>query len=143
MYLAEKIVHEYLPIDATIDQTAKTFLHDSLPPHLEKVEQIFSIHGNGERWNAKKQRVDCLTEISPDTNVKFLRKDSVRYIRAIIRFLFMKYKLENCPSTRLVMEENTCRLYYNLENSRIYQEKEPQYLEVDEDVGSTLVGFNV
>jgi hypothetical protein len=56
------------------------FQNDLKLIHIRKAETIFSIHGNGEKWNAKKKRVDCVTEISPDTNVKFIRKDSVRYL---------------------------------------------------------------
>jgi hypothetical protein len=43
MHLAEKIVHEYLPIDATVDQVAKKFIHESLPPHLEKSMKVFHL----------------------------------------------------------------------------------------------------
>ena len=35
---------------------------------------------------------------------------------------------------RLVVENDACLIYYNLNNSRVYCEKEPQYLEVDADV---------
>jgi len=98
---------KYAPIDSAVDQMAKQFLHDSLPPCLSESEKSRSIHGNGEKWNNKKNRVDNVIELEPDTSIKLIRR--------------------NC--LRLVVEDNICLVYHSLDNTKIYQEKEPQYLE--------------
>ncbi len=99
----------YAPIDSAVDQLGKQFLYDSLPPCLTESEKMRSIHGNGEKWSETKNRVDNVIELEPDTPIKLIRK--------------------NC--LRLVVEENSCLVYHNLDNNRVYQEKEPQYLEVE------------
>ena len=33
-----------------------------------------------------------------------------------------------------MVEENNCLVYHNLENGKVYREKEPQYLEVETEV---------
>lgn len=109
--LVKKLI-KYLPIDAAVDQMAKRYIHESLPPCLTSVEKNHSIHGNGECWNEKLNQVTQIAEMEPDTAIKLIRK--------------------NC--LRLVVEENSCFVYYNLNNSKIFCEKEAQYLEVDPDV---------
>lgn len=113
--LLSKLIR-YAPIDSAVDQMSKQFLHDSLPPCLTESEKSRSIHGNGEKWNPEKNRVDNVTEIEPDSAIKLIRK--------------------NC--LRLVVEENSCRVYHNLGNTRIYQEAEPQYLEVETDIAPAI-----
>lgn len=115
-YLSEKLIRQYLPIGAASDQMAKRYIHDSLPPYLSNFEKMRSIHGNGEKWNEDKNRVDCAVEIQPETEIKLIRK--------------------NC--LRLVMEEKACLVYHSVENSRIFQEKEEQYLEVESDALSAI-----
>ncbi|CAF0898292.1 unnamed protein product [Brachionus calyciflorus] len=107
---------DYLPIDAAVDQFAKDFIHQTLPPFFTKDEKSRSIHDHGERWNSDNNRVENIAEIEPDTSIKIIRK--------------------NC--LRLVVEEDSCFVYHNLENSKIYCEKEPQYLEVDTDAAPSI-----
>ena len=106
--LMKKLVN-YMPLDAAVDQMGKQFIHDSLPPCLNESERARSILGNGEKWNAKKMRVENIAEIEPDTAIKLIRRNCVR----------------------LCIEENACLIYHNLENGRVYHEKEVQYLEVE------------
>lgn len=113
--LMSKLI-KYAPIDSAVDQMGKQFLNDSLPPCFTESEKARSIHGNGERWNEKKNRVDNVTEMEPDTAIKLIRK--------------------NC--LRLVVEQDSCLIYHNLDNTRIYQEKESQYLEVEADVAPAV-----
>ena len=61
-------------------------------------------------------RVVNRVEIDPDTEVRLLRA--------------------NC--CRLVTEDDEIRLYYSVENTREYQEIEPQYLEVDADTAPII-----
>lgn len=107
---------QYLPIDAAVDQMAKEFIHQSLPPCFTEDEKSRSIHNHGERWNSKKNRVENISEIEPDTSIKLIRRNCIR----------------------LVVEENSCFVYHNLDNSKIWCEKEAQYLEVDSEVAPAI-----
>ncbi|KAI1299233.1 Bifunctional lysine-specific demethylase and histidyl-hydroxylase NO66 [Halotydeus destructor] len=98
----------HVHVDTAVDQMAKKFIHDSLPPVLNPVEKKESIYGGGESWSEKKQSVVGSIEIEPDTAIKLLRYGMVR----------------------IVMEDEAVRLYHNAENSREYHEFEPQYIEV-------------
>ena len=42
------------------------------------VEKQKSIHGSGEHWSVKDQRVRGAVEIEPDTPIKLIRKGVVR-----------------------------------------------------------------
>lgn len=107
---------DYVPIDAAVDQMAKQFIHDSLPPYMNESERSRSIYGNGEKWNAKKMCVQNAGEIEPDTTIKLIRR--------------------NCM--RLVVEADACLIYHNLENGRVWHEKEPQYLEVESEAAPAI-----
>ncbi len=61
-------------------------------------------------------RVVNRVEIDPDTEVRLLRGNICR----------------------LVTEEDEIKLYYCVENSREYQEVEPQYLEVDAETAPLI-----
>nr|QDF21452.1 bifunctional lysine-specific demethylase and histidyl-hydroxylase NO66-like protein isoform X1 [Brachionus koreanus] len=107
---------QYLPIDAAVDQMAKEFIHQSLPPCFTEDEKSRSIHNHGEKWNSKKNRVENISEIEPDTSIKLIRRNCIR----------------------LVVEENSCFVYHNLDNTKIWCEKEAQYLEVDSEVAPAI-----
>lgn len=113
--LIKKLIN-YIPIDAAVDQMAKQYLHDSMPPCLNESEKLRSIHGNGEKWNANKMRVEHIAEIEPDTAIKIIRRNSLR----------------------LVVEEESCLIYHNLENGKVYREKDPQYLEVESEAAPAI-----
>ncbi|GAB1601475.1 ribosomal oxygenase 1-like isoform X2 [Argonauta hians] len=98
----------HAPVDAACDQMGKKFLHDSLPPYISDSEKQFTINEQGERWNANSQCVMSRVELSPDSRVKLIRAGIIR----------------------LVTEEDQVRIYYNLENNRVYQDVEPNYLEI-------------
>lgn len=74
---------KYLPIDAAVDQMAKEFIHQSLPPYFSENEKTRSIHGHGERWNPDKNKVEHISEIEPDTAIKLIRKNCLRYSKII------------------------------------------------------------
>jgi bifunctional lysine-specific demethylase and histidyl-hydroxylase NO66 len=113
--LVKKLV-KYLPIDATADQMAKNYIHESLPPCFTDAEKSRSIHGHGEKWNEQKNRVENIAEMEPDTAIKLIRK--------------------NC--LRLVVEEDSCLIYHNLDNSKVWKEKEPQFLECEVDAAPAI-----
>jgi hypothetical protein len=45
--LSQKVIEDYLPIDAALDQFGKKYLEDSLPPFIKDDEMKRSIHGTG------------------------------------------------------------------------------------------------
>uniref|UniRef100_A0A8C3FV84 Bifunctional lysine-specific demethylase and histidyl-hydroxylase n=1 Tax=Chrysemys picta bellii TaxID=8478 RepID=A0A8C3FV84_CHRPI len=105
--LIKKLV-DYAPIDAAVDQKAKLFLHDCLPPMLTEHERALSIHGLPARWEDGDVR-DADIPINKGTQVRLLRHGIIR----------------------LCNEGNGVLLYYTTENSRVYHKEEPKYLEID------------
>jgi lysine-specific demethylase/histidyl-hydroxylase NO66 len=106
----------YLPIDAAVDQMAKEYIHESLPPCFTQSERSRSIHGHGEKWNEEKNRVEDIAEMEPDTAIKLIRR--------------------NC--LRLVVEEDSCLIYHNLDNGKVWKEREAQYLECEVDAAPAI-----
>nr|XP_014431763.1 ribosomal oxygenase 1 [Pelodiscus sinensis] len=105
--LIKKVV-DYAPIDAAVDQKAKLFLHDCLPPVLTEHERALSIHGVPARWEDGDIR-DVDIPIKKETQVRLLRHGIIR----------------------LCNEGNGVLLYYTTENSRVYHKEEPKYFEID------------
>ncbi|XP_044518000.1 ribosomal oxygenase 1 [Gracilinanus agilis] len=99
---------QYAPVDAVADQRAKGFLHDCLPPVVSEKERALSVHGLPARWEAGDAR-DVGAKITTETQVRLLRHGL----------------------TRLVSEDDSVLLYYTVENSRVYHQGEPKYLEID------------
>uniref|UniRef100_A0A1Q3EYJ7 Bifunctional lysine-specific demethylase and histidyl-hydroxylase n=1 Tax=Culex tarsalis TaxID=7177 RepID=A0A1Q3EYJ7_CULTA len=97
-------------IDVAVDQLAKRFQHDALPPLLTDSERAQTAYGANYAFNSD-GTVPLQTTFTERTTVRLLRRNIVR----------------------LVNEENTLRLYYHTENSREYHEFEPNFLEVDQD----------
>ncbi|XP_078505400.1 ribosomal oxygenase 1 [Lissotriton helveticus] len=103
-----KKLADHAPVDAGVDQKAKDFMHDCLPPVLTEAEKSCSVHGAQVRWeNGTIQDAEVL--ISGGTLIRLLRNGIVR----------------------LCSEADYCRLYYTTDNSRVYHQEEPKYIEVD------------
>uniref|UniRef100_A0A8C4XRL8 Bifunctional lysine-specific demethylase and histidyl-hydroxylase n=1 Tax=Falco tinnunculus TaxID=100819 RepID=A0A8C4XRL8_FALTI len=112
--LIKKLV-DYAPIDAAVDQRAKSFLHDSLPPVLTQSEKVQSVYGFPARWqDGGPCNVDIL--ITKDTEVRLLRHGIIR----------------------LCNEEAGVMLYYTTENSRVYHKEEPKFLELDPEYTDSI-----
>nr|XP_012429528.4 ribosomal oxygenase 1 [Taeniopygia guttata] len=112
--LIKKLV-DYAPIDAAVDQRAKSFLHDCLPPMLTESEKAQSVYGFPARWqDGGPCNVDIL--ITKDTEVRLLRHGIVR----------------------LCNEEAGVMLYYTTENSRVYHKEEPKFLELDPEYTDSI-----
>eukprot|EP00096_Caligus_rogercresseyi_P013490 TRINITY_DN6129_c0_g1_i1.p1 TRINITY_DN6129_c0_g1~~TRINITY_DN6129_c0_g1_i1.p1 ORF type:complete len:440 (+),score=129.22 TRINITY_DN6129_c0_g1_i1:221-1540(+) len=109
-------LYDHAPVDDGVDKMAKEFLHSSLPPLLSSNEALRTVEGGGERWHAGKSRVVNRVEFDPNTEIRLLRA--------------------NC--LRIVKEEDSLRLYYNVENTREYHEMEPQFLDIDEDSAGAI-----
>ncbi|XP_007896625.2 ribosomal oxygenase 1 [Callorhinchus milii] len=105
----------YAGIDAAVDQKAKEFMHDCLPPVLSKDEIACSVHGAPTRWENGKPR-DVLLDMKGDTEIRMLRSNIAR----------------------LFSEDNRILLSYTVENSRIYHEVEPQSIEIDPELADGM-----
>uniref|UniRef100_A0A8C5U206 Bifunctional lysine-specific demethylase and histidyl-hydroxylase n=1 Tax=Malurus cyaneus samueli TaxID=2593467 RepID=A0A8C5U206_9PASS len=112
--LIKKLI-DYAPIDAAVDQRAKSFLHDCLPPVLTQSEKAQSVYGFPARWQEGGPcNVDIL--MTKDTEVRLLRHGIVR----------------------LCNEEAGVMLYYTTENSRVYHKEEPKFLELDPEYTDSI-----
>ncbi|CAN0092926.1 unnamed protein product [Bubo scandiacus] len=112
--LIKKLV-DYAPIDAAVDQRAKSFLHDCLPPVLTQSEKAQSVYGFPARWQDGGP-CDVDIRITKDTEVRLLRHGVVR----------------------LCNEEAGVMLYYTTENSRVYHKEEPKFLEIDPEYTDSI-----
>ncbi|XP_073529478.1 ribosomal oxygenase 1 [Phyllobates terribilis] len=106
--LLMKKLAEYAPVDAAVDQKAKAFLHDCLPPVLTPAEKDHSVYGAPARWE-NGGVTDGIIQLEEDTPIRFLRGGIVR----------------------LCSEGEACLLYYSTENSRVYHQEAPKSMEVD------------
>ncbi|XP_077137570.1 ribosomal oxygenase 1 [Ranitomeya variabilis] len=106
-FLIRKLA-EYAPVDAAVDQKAKTFLHDCLPPVLTPAEKDHSVYGAPARWE-NGDVTGGIIQLEKDTQIRFLRHGIVR----------------------LCSEGEVCLLYYSTENSRVYHQAAPKSMEVD------------
>lgn len=103
---------ENAPLDDAIDQLAKRFHHDALPPAIEEDEQRKTVFGVKNQLDAEGHLVEPVF-ITPVTKVRLLRGNICRLVR----------------------EEGVYRLYFYVDNSKEYHEYEVNFIEVeDEDV---------
>ncbi|NXF98008.1 RIOX1 oxygenase, partial [Eubucco bourcierii] len=112
--LIKKLV-DYAPIDAAVDQRAKSFLHDCLPPVLTRSEKSLSVYGFPARWQDGGP-CNVNIPITKDTEVRLLRHGIVR----------------------LCNEEAGVMLYYTTENSRVYHKEELKFFEIDPEYTDSI-----
>lgn len=108
--LFSKLIN-YVNVDLAVDHFSKNFIHSALPPQLTAQEKKLSIVEGGETWVDNKIKEGI--QIDLDTQIKLIRYGCCRLV---------------------VEDEDSVRLYHTLENSRVYQEKEPQYVEIPSDL---------
>jgi len=108
--LFSKLIN-YVNVDLAVDHFSKEFIHSALPPVLTSQEKKLSIIEGGESWHENKVKDGIQIEL--DTEIKLVRYGCCRIV---------------------VENEDSVRLYHTLENSRIYQEKEAQYVEIPSDL---------
>ncbi|XP_059841599.1 ribosomal oxygenase 1 [Hypanus sabinus] len=102
---------KYVPIDAAVDQKAKDFIHDCLPPILTKEELACTVYSSPVRWRNG----------GPHNNVMQLRGNTrIRMVRSNI--------------ARLCGENGSILLYYSIENSREYHKEENKCIEIDPEL---------
>uniref|UniRef100_A0A3Q3X5F1 Bifunctional lysine-specific demethylase and histidyl-hydroxylase n=1 Tax=Mola mola TaxID=94237 RepID=A0A3Q3X5F1_MOLML len=103
-----KKLTNYAPVDAAVDQKARDFLHDCLPPMLTTEELASSVKGAWRRWE-RGQVMDDGARISTKTRVRVLR----------------------AGCARLCSDGDVVHLYYTTDNSRVYHKEEPKSFEID------------
>lgn len=107
---------ESLPVDAACDQMGKQLMVDSMPPVLSEVEKSCSVHAAGERWDPELKQVLGVSELQPETTIKLIRRGCLR----------------------LLTEEDKVRIYYNVENARVYRSAGPNYLEINAEMAPAV-----
>uniref|UniRef100_A0A1B0CIU9 Bifunctional lysine-specific demethylase and histidyl-hydroxylase n=1 Tax=Lutzomyia longipalpis TaxID=7200 RepID=A0A1B0CIU9_LUTLO len=103
---------KYAPIDDAVDQMQKNFQHDALPPVLTDSEKRRTITSRPNKFRDNGALVPRGKIFTVNTRFRMLRKNIFR----------------------IVMEEESVRLYYHVNNSKVYHEYEPVFLEVDSEV---------
>ncbi|XP_041661416.1 ribosomal oxygenase 1 isoform X2 [Cheilinus undulatus] len=102
-----KKLTNYAPVDAAVDQKARDFLHDCLPPLLTPDELSSSVLGAPARWE-RGQAKDVGTQITSQTRVRLLR----------------------AGCARLCSDGEAVHLFYTTDNSRVYHKEEPKSFEI-------------
>ncbi|XP_070705504.1 ribosomal oxygenase 1 [Pempheris klunzingeri] len=102
-----KKLANYAPVDAAVDQKAREFLHDCLPPMLTPEELASSVRGAPARWE-RGQVMDAGAHISAQTKVRVLR----------------------AGCARLCSDGEAVHLYYTTDNSRVYHKEELKSFEI-------------
>ncbi|XP_049445901.1 ribosomal oxygenase 1 [Epinephelus fuscoguttatus] len=97
----------YAPVDAAVDQKARDFFHDCLPPMLTPEELASSVQGVSTRWEGG-QLIDGGAQITTQTRVRLLR----------------------AGCARLCSDGEAVHLYYTTDNSRVYHKEEPKSFEI-------------
>ncbi|TKS75499.1 Ribosomal oxygenase 1 [Collichthys lucidus] len=98
----------YAPVDAAVDQKARDYLHDCLPPMLSPEESASSVKGAPVRWE-RGQVVGVGAHITTQTKVRVLR----------------------AGCARLCSDGEAVHLYYTTDNSRVYHKEEPKSFEIN------------
>ncbi|XP_026097179.1 ribosomal oxygenase 1-like isoform X2 [Carassius auratus] len=104
--LMKKLVN-YAPVDAAVDQKARDFLHDCLPPVLSAEEKASSVYGAPARWG---------DGLALDVTVQLKGQTQIRLLGAL--------------AARLCSDGDTVSLFYTSENSRVYHKAEPKSIEM-------------
>ncbi|XP_071760454.1 ribosomal oxygenase 1 [Centroberyx gerrardi] len=97
----------YAPVDAAVDQKARDFLHDCLPPMLTPEELYSSVQGAPARWDRGKA-LDVGAHVNSQTRVRLLR----------------------AGCARLCSDGEAVHLYYTTDNSRVYHKEELKSFEI-------------
>lgn len=109
----QQMVQKYLlpteeQIDAAVDQLAKRFQHEALPPTILPEERVRTVFGSRSQTDAQGQCL-CDYEITEQTSVRLLRANILR----------------------LVAEEGILRLYYYVDNALEYCKYDANFMEIE------------
>jgi len=114
--LMQNLVEHCLPLDSSCDQMGRQLMHDALPPVLSEAEKMCSVHSAGEKWDAGQNRVMGVSEMTPNTAVKIIRRGALR----------------------LLTEDDTVRIYYSVDNARVYRASGPHYMEISPEMAPAV-----
>ncbi|CAK1555278.1 unnamed protein product [Leptosia nina] len=103
-----------LPINEAVDQMAKNYQRDALPPVLTDSEKTVTVYGNTHKI-INDGKVKEGAKISLDTKIRLLRRNILRMV-----------------------SEESIKLYYYTENSLEYHGSELPFLEIDEDMAPAI-----
>uniref|UniRef100_A0A3Q4I400 Bifunctional lysine-specific demethylase and histidyl-hydroxylase n=1 Tax=Neolamprologus brichardi TaxID=32507 RepID=A0A3Q4I400_NEOBR len=113
-----KRLTNYAPVDAAVDQKAKDFIHDCLPPALTPDELVTSVKGAPTRWEGGQVK---------DVGVHITTQTQIRILRA--------------QCARLCNDGDAVHLYYTTDNSRVYHKEELKSFEIKPEVTIDAVEF--
>ncbi|XP_024234309.1 ribosomal oxygenase 1 [Oncorhynchus tshawytscha] len=102
-----KKLSTFAPVDAAVDQKARDYLHDCLPPMLTAEERASSVQGAPSRWEDG-EAVDVGVTIRGQTRVRLIRSGIAR----------------------LCSDGEAVWLYYTADNSRVYHKEAPKSVEI-------------
>lgn len=102
-----KKLPEYAPVDAAVDQKARDFLSDCLPPMLTQEEVASSVKGAHALWENGKV-LDLGARITTESRIRLLR----------------------AGCARLCSDGEDVHLYHTTDNSRVYHKEELKSLEI-------------
>ncbi|XP_046692601.1 ribosomal oxygenase 1 isoform X2 [Silurus meridionalis] len=108
--LMKKLV-SFAPVDAAVDQKAREFMHDCLPPVLTPAEEASSVYGAPVRFEDG-EAVNLNTYMKPQTKIRLMR----------------------AGIARLCSDGEAVHLYYTTENSRVYHKEEAKSMEINEEL---------
>ncbi|KAI9590662.1 hypothetical protein GQX74_008829 [Glossina fuscipes] len=102
-------------MDSAFDQLAKKYHREALPPEILDTEKLRTVYGSRSRTN---EHGECLCdyEIEERTNVRLLRANILR----------------------LVEEEGKMRIYYYSDNSKLFCEYEPTFIEIKDTQAASV-----
>ncbi|XP_017965707.1 bifunctional lysine-specific demethylase and histidyl-hydroxylase NO66 [Drosophila navojoa] len=108
----KQLVQRYLmptdaQIDAAVDQLAKRFQHEALPPSIKPEEEVRTVFGSRSVTDSHGQCL-CDYELTENTKVRLLRANILR----------------------LVAEGSSLRVYYYVDNALEYCKNDPNYMEI-------------
>ncbi|XP_071323854.1 ribosomal oxygenase 1 [Trachinotus anak] len=110
-----KKLTNYAPVDAAVDQKARDFLYDCLPPVLTPEELACSVQGAPARWE-RGRPMDVGACITNQTQVRVLR----------------------AGCARLCSDGDAVHLYYTTDNSRVYHKEELKSFEIKAEHTDTI-----
>nr|XP_046147875.1 ribosomal oxygenase 1-like [Oncorhynchus gorbuscha] len=102
-----KKLSTFAPVDAAVDQKARGYIHDCLPPMLTAEERASSVQGAPSRWE-NGEPVDMGVAIRGQIRVRLVRSGIAR----------------------LCSDGEAVWLYYTADNSRVYHKEEPKSVEI-------------
>uniref|UniRef100_V5GN51 Bifunctional lysine-specific demethylase and histidyl-hydroxylase n=1 Tax=Anoplophora glabripennis TaxID=217634 RepID=V5GN51_ANOGL len=100
----------YADVDQAADKLGRKFMYDSMPPVLAKKEIRHTSKLDGDFM--KSGKIFNRVEVGMDTQVRLLRYHCLR----------------------LVVEEDTVKLYYNTDNAKVYHGEEEQFLVISNEL---------